>query len=422
MLLYPKLHTNKRYFCSACIVHATLEHMSNTHWKSTMVARMDLAHVLSPLVELAKTRNKVVTIFDIEATTFLGRPNFGITEIGMLHINPKGQLATSGSFVNPENRISQDASTLTGITQAMVKDSPTWGEGWGEAWSLIARDHLVVGYNSATFDGPALASQHRRYDQPELVFADHLDAFKFHKKAHGTNKGKLGEVAKWLGIDTSSFEGHRATNDAVMTALVMSALWERFPNHRVDAVAKPKADTQPLARRAVANPVGSYRRGAAAPAPVLQSINQTGIATAPRVAAVASPKLNITEHVVPYFANKNTFGHSDLEALATLMAPDHPEPTKLHQAISFEISRCLDKQMIGLLEPENEQKKEALKNSSLTEELKKMWTTTPRLAPIFEYVRNQVPTAADLNYIDLRWMLDFHGVRPVTPPSSGPGM
>lgn len=386
-----------------------------------MVARMDLAHVLAPLVELAKSRNKVVTIFDIEATTFLGRPNFGITEIGMLHINPKGQLATAGGFVNPENRISQDAQALTGITAAMVKDSPTWGVGWGEAWSLIARDHLVIGYNSATFDGPALASQHRRYDHPELVFADHLDAFKFHKKAHGTNKGKLAEVAKWLGIDTSSFEGHRATNDAVMTALVMSALWERFPNHREDAVAKPKADTQPLARRAVANPVGSYRRGAAAPAPVLQTINQTGIATTPRQTSAPSPKLNMTDHVVAYFTNKHTFGNSDLEVLAGKIAPDYPEPTKLHQAISFEISRCLDKHLIGLLEPEDAKKKEQLSHTALAPELKKMWSTTPRLAPIFEYVRTNVPAATDLNYIDLRWMLDYHGVRPVNPPVA-PGM
>jgi hypothetical protein len=104
------------------------------------------------------------------------------------------------------------------------------------------------------------------------------------------------------------------------------------------------------------------------------------------------------------------------------MSPDHPEPAKLHQAISFEVSRCLDKQLIGMLEPENVQTKELLKNTALTSELKRMWSTTPRLAPIYEYVKNQVPTAKDLNYIDLRWMLDFHGVRPMAPTVSSPGM
>lgn len=401
--------------------------MSNTHWKSTMVARMDLVSIMAPLVQLAKERNKVVTVFDLEATTFLGRPNFGITEVGMLHINPKGQIATAGSFVNPQHRISPDARALTGITDAMVKDSPTWGAGWGEAWSLIAKEHVVIGYNSGSFDGPAIISEHKRYNQPALIVADHLDAFKMHKKAHNTKSGKLADVAAWLGIDTKNFEGHRATNDAIMTALVMSALWERFPTFRDTAIALPKvavASPSSHIRPAVANPVGSYRRGVTTPPPVLQSITPTSIARAPAAPKVASlgSKLVMAEYIIPYFANKNTFGASDLSVLATKMAPDHPEPVKLHQAISFEVSRCLDKQLIGMLEPENAQIKELLKNTALTFNLKNMWSTTPRLAPIFEYVKKEIPEAHDLNYIDLRWMLDFHGVRLIAPVSTSPGM
>lgn len=391
-----------------------------------MVPRMDLVPVLAPLVQLAKERDKVVTVFDLEATTFLGRPNFGITEVGMLHINPKGQIATAGSFVNPQHRISSDAKRLTGITDEMVKSAPTWGAGWGEAWSLIAKEHLVVGYNSGSFDGPAIVSEHKRYDQQPLVVVDHLDAFKMHKKAHNTKSGKLAEVAAWLNIDTKNFEGHRATNDAVMTALVMAALWERFPTFRDTAIVVPKTNAVSLpshVRPAVSNPVGSYRRGVATPPPVLQSITQTSIGSAPRAPTAQNSKLNIADHVVPYFANKQTFGQSDLDALARAMAPDHPEPAKLHQAISFEISRCLDKHLIGLLEPDNAQKKELLKSTALAPELHRMWSNTPRLAPIFEYVKAQVPAASDLNYIDLRWMLDFHGVRPATPQaSSSPGM
>ena len=403
--------------------------MSNTHWKSTMAPRMDLAQILAPLVQLSKQRNKVVTVFDLEATTFLGRPNFGITEVGMLHINPKGQLATAGSFVNPQHRISSDAKKLTGITDAMVKDALTWGDGWGEAWSLIAKEHLVIGYNSGSFDANAIISEHKRYGVGDLVMVDHLDAFKMHKKAHDTKSGKLADVAAWLGIDISKFEGHRATNDAVMTALVMSALWERFPKYHDSGIVVPKTSASAAkpashVRPAVANPVGSYRRGVPAPAPVLQSITATSIARSPAPARVVAPgaKIVMADFIIPYFATKNTFGQSDLVALAAKMAPDHVEPNKLHQAISFEVSRCLDKQLIGMLEPENAQVKELLKSSALTPELKRMWSTTPRLAPIFEYVKAQVPGATELNYIDLRWMLDFHGVRPIAPVSSSPGM
>ena len=393
-----------------------------------MVARMDLVSIMAPLVQLAKERNKVVTVFDLEATTFLGRPNFGITEVGMLHINPKGQIATAGSFVNPQHRISPDAKALTGITDAMVKDSPTWGVGWGEAWSLIAKEHLVIGYNSGSFDGPAIVSEHKRYNQPALILVDHLDAFKMHKKAHNTKSGKLADVAALLGIDTKNFEGHRATNDAIMTALVMSALWERFPTFRDTAIALPKViigSPPSHIRPAVANPVGSYRRGVATPPPVLQRIRATSIATTkttPRSASAARPDYNITDFVIPYFANKSTFGQSDITALAMQMDSEHSAPEKLHQGISFEISRCLDKHLIGPLEPDSARKKDFLKNTALTSELKRMWSTTPRLAPIFEYVKKQVPEVSDLNYIDVRWMLDFHGVRPATPVSISPGM
>ena len=130
----------------------------------------------------------------------------------------------------------------------------------------------------------------------------------------------------------------------------------------------------------------------------------------------------MSDYIIPYFSTKTTFGQSDLTVLAAKMAPDHPEPAKLHQAISFEVSRCLDKQLINLLEPENAVTKELLKSTSLTQELKRMWTTTPRLAPIYEYVKKQVPGAADLNYIDLRWMLDFHGVRSSAPAPSSPSV
>lgn len=387
--------------------------MSNSHWKSTTVARMDLVPSLAPLLALSKERNKVVTIFDIEATTFLGRSNFGITEIGMLHINPKGQVATAGSFVNPEHRIGKDVQTLTGITPDMVRNAMTWGDGWGEAWSSIALNHIVIGFNSASFDAPALVSQHRRYEQPALVFGHHLDARKLYTKAHATSKGRLPEVADWLGIDISKFQGHRATNDAILTAQVMAELWVKFPEHHAASVCLAKAAKHTFVRRPVNSPVGNR------PSPPPQTITARDdicFGTAP-TPVVAPSKTEMQEHVVAYFNAKKTFGSNDLVVLASLLSPDHPEPNRLHQAISFEVSRCLDKQLIPLLVPESSSTQQLLMQSNLASTLKSMWGHQERLAPIFEYLR---PTIPDINYIDLRWALDYHGVRSVSPvlPSS----
>lgn len=366
---------------------------------------MDLASDLQPLVHLAQSENKVVTIFDIEATTFRGRPNFGITELGMLHINPRGSIATAGSFVNPEHSINRDVQKLTGITPDMVKSAPHWGDGWGQAWSLIARDHIVIGYNSSTFDAPALISQHERYAQPPLVFTQHLDARNLYKKAYATSKGTLPEVAALLGIDLSKFQGHRATNDAILTAQVMSQLWSRYPqfHNAARCVSKSSARSSSLTKPAARNPLASTEP-------------KTKV-TIPRPASETPSREDMQHHVVLYFTSKRTFSSRDLLNLGSLLAPTHSDPPKLHQAISFEVSRCLDQQLIEMLEPEDASKRSLLSQTTLTPQLKNLWSTQGRLVPVFEYLKTIAP---DVNYIDVRWALDKHGARVAQPTSSSP--
>ena len=376
------------------------EGMSLAHWKATTVARNDLIPAFQPIIELARQYDKVITFLDLEATTFLGRPNFGITEIGMLHVNTRGQIGTSGSFVNPERSISREVQELTGITPAMVRDAKTWGEGWAQALKYIAANHIVIGYNTQTFDVPAIKSQNKRYDPAELEFPAHWDAMKIYRKAFNTNKGKLVEAAAALGIDVSRFKGHRATEDTILTAHVFLALWQQFPQWRpslregkaVYAGAVPSRPTP-----AVASTSGT---------PKQDKSPDTVVKKAPRTALINREHLTAT--ITEYYQSKCTFGMNDLDVLAGRVEHNHPSPDGLRQSISFEISRLLDIGQVGVLEPEDAARRTLLEQNRWHEPLLEIWTGKQRLAPVLDLVKTELP---DINYIDLRWMLHHHGVR-----------
>ena len=383
--------------------------MSNTHWKSTITPRMDLASSFKPLIELAKKHNKVITVFDIEATTFLGRRGFGVTEIGMLHVNPQGQLATSGSFVNPEHRIAKDVIELTGITNEMVKNALTWKDGWGQAWSTISETHIVIGFNSTSFDVPALVSQHKRYELPDLVCKQHWDARKLHTKAHNTTKGKLPEVAELLGLDISAFKGHRAVNDALLTAQIFCALWDKYPEHHTWLISGAPA---------------KKLSSGTSPTPVT-TMSTSGMAKPQKSTPTPRPssdqKTNVHNAIVEFYKTRNTFDNADIDVIASHLTSDVEQRQKMHQAISFELSRCIDNGIIEVLAPRDPLRKNMLEQSHWVATLKPLWDEKHRLAAIQQAIS---PTLTDINYIDVRFVLNYHNIRPIlvnsAPDSKGP--
>src|SRR6185436_15173326 len=87
-----------------------------------------------------------------------------VTEIGIVRV-VDGRLAEEWStLVNPECPIPEEIQALTGITNAMVRDKPTFAELRREVAERLA-GHVFVAHN-ARFDYGFLKNEFRRVEMP----------------------------------------------------------------------------------------------------------------------------------------------------------------------------------------------------------------------------------------------------------------
>lgn len=179
---------------------------------------------------LAQHFGKHVAIYDLECTTFRGRPNFGITELSCFFVSPEGECATVGSLVNPEHPIDARVVTLTGITQKMVAGQPTWGHQYARMFSNMAEGECwVAGFNNASFDNPAVMEINHRYGKPIKAFKHTFDVRTLHLRLSraSSQAGTLAGVAALYGVHPRG-ELHRAQADVALTAELLNAIIERF--------------------------------------------------------------------------------------------------------------------------------------------------------------------------------------------------
>jgi DNA polymerase III alpha subunit (gram-positive type) len=183
---------------------------------------------LAGFVDLAVALGKPIVLFDLECTTFRGRPNFGITEASFLTAVPaKGAtgVVQYGSLVNPEAKIDPKVVELTGITQKMVAAAEPWNKRYMQHFAEWAPRAYFTGFNTSTFDLPAVKDQAKRYGGAVPEFPFEFDVRKLHLKLSGaeSQKGTLQEVAAQYGV-TPRGSLHRATADVALTAETLSVM------------------------------------------------------------------------------------------------------------------------------------------------------------------------------------------------------
>ena len=106
--------------------------------------------------------NKPICFFDLETTgTDPGKDR--IVEIAVLKLDINNQKKEMVWRVNPECPIPEEASSVHGITNEMVKDKPSFKFYSKEIYQFI-KDSDLAGYNVDRFDLPLLVEEFMRSD------------------------------------------------------------------------------------------------------------------------------------------------------------------------------------------------------------------------------------------------------------------
>lgn len=157
-------------------------------------------------------------VVDIE-TTGLNPLEHEIIEIGIVRIE-NGQIADSfQTFVKPRHPISNEISTLTGITQEMVQDAPDIESAMLQTLAFLS-DYIVVAHN-AHFDMSFLHAKSKQmgHDIPLDAVCTLILSRILLPTLHGH---RLSDLAKHFQIETSDV--HRALADAVTSAKLLLCL------------------------------------------------------------------------------------------------------------------------------------------------------------------------------------------------------
>lgn len=157
-------------------------------------------------------------VFDLE-TTGLSPVDDKIVEIAAVSVE-NGKLShVFETFVNPGIHIPEEASKITGITDADVANAPSIEEVLPDFYKFT-RNSILVAHNGDDFDVPFVknAAEKLMY----LFNNPTIDTLILARKNLPTRKFNLTEVCKFYGIENE--QAHRAISDAVATAKVFLKL------------------------------------------------------------------------------------------------------------------------------------------------------------------------------------------------------
>ena len=153
--------------------------------------------------------NETFVAFDTE-TTGLSPENNRIIEIGAVKFNSEGICGSYNTLVNPQQPIPPEISTLTSITDSMVKSERKISEILPE-FIDFASDSILVGHN-IQFDIRFLNAECLRHGF-KTVKNDAIDTLMFSRWAfQELRKYKQTAMAEYFNLEIK--EAHRAYDDA----------------------------------------------------------------------------------------------------------------------------------------------------------------------------------------------------------------
>ncbi len=172
---------------------------------------------------LAPLHSTPIAVVDVETTGASAGTGHRVTEVGILRVEPGGAFTRYQQLVDPQRPISPGVIALTGITQAMVRGQPTFGDQLGPMLGLL-RGAAVVGHN-VRFDLGFLAAECGRAGVDlagELGKAPVFDTVRLARSLFGRGGNSLQPLSRRLGVPAST--AHRALADAETTFAVFDKM------------------------------------------------------------------------------------------------------------------------------------------------------------------------------------------------------
>ena len=174
-----------------------------------------------------------LAVFDIESTG-INRRSDRIIELAIIKLFPDGKRETHEFLFNPERPIPAEATAIHGITDADVKDCPTFVQKAREVAALLDNCDLG-GYNILGFDIPLLIEEFNRAGMTFNVETRRVfDAQRiYHKKVPRDLTAALSYYCNELHVNA-----HGALGDVEATLRVMEGQLERYPDlpHDLDGL------------------------------------------------------------------------------------------------------------------------------------------------------------------------------------------
>ena len=169
-----------------------------------------------------KIKELTFVVFDFEATYNSSIGYHEIIEIGACKLE-KGTLKVIDSFstlVKPSSSIITPIVLKTGITDLMVKNSPTIEQIWEQFW-IFCQNSVMVGHQVG-FDKGVIekTTNNKNLKKINAVF---LDTLGFTKKLYPNEDSySLDNLSKKYNVENTA--NHRAIGDALTTAYIFQAI------------------------------------------------------------------------------------------------------------------------------------------------------------------------------------------------------
>lgn len=167
-------------------------------------------------------KNKTFVVFDLETTGLNSTAASGnmdaIIEIGAYKIIDGVICESFSTFVNPQRKLPNDIISLTGITDDMVKDAPTYEEVMPDFFKFC-HGSILVGHNVVGFDFKFVDYYCSRLGY--ILERKMIDTVPLAQGILNLSNYKLNTIADHFKI---TFNHHRAIDDAYVTAKIFLEL------------------------------------------------------------------------------------------------------------------------------------------------------------------------------------------------------